>query len=315
MADSETRTYTVWNRDNTSTRVTSLVINNDSNVAHHLAFTGAWESPYAGQTDFTGNTTVVSQSVTYLSDVDDVVKQYVSNSGTSLVVNSTASLVIGYTLNGNGYTAGQTLVGISTSTVVTSAGPNGSPIVGDNIVFVPPQYSMRVSSNSGVSPGWIATGNGYNGQTAVSFSSTNYIIMSDGPSGGTTPGSTVTFVSDQPVLTLAAHSSSTFTARYTNNTGNLGSWPSTFTFTAQSTMTITKLVSNFVGIGTAPVDPGGNGGGGFDGGGNGPGDNGDGPAPGPADNGVSVAGEANQGQDGNGSIGDGSGVNGDSATA
>jgi hypothetical protein len=174
---------------------------------------------------------------------------------------------------------------------------------------------MRVSSNSGVSPGWIATGNGYNGQTAVSFSSTNYIIMSDGPSGGTTPGSTVTFVSDQPVLTLAAHSSSTFTARYTNNTGNLGSWPSTFTFTAQSTMTITKLVSNFVGIGTAPVDPGGNGGGGFDGGGNGPGDNGDGPAPGPADNGVSVAGEANQGQDGNGSIGDGSGVNGDSATA
>jgi hypothetical protein len=321
MADSETRTYTIWNRDSTVTYINSIIISTDPNVSHHIDFPSGWNGPYNNLTNFTANTTVISQPVTYLSDVGNQVKQYVTHSGTNLVINSTASLVIGYTLSLNGYSAGQTITGWgSTNTVITSSGPNdltgGKPIVGDNIIFSPPEYSMQVSNNTGVAAGWVATGNGYNGQTATGLSSTNYIIMSGPPTTSPTPSGTVGFSDPQPVLILSPESSSTFTTRYTNNTNNIGSYDTAFTINALSTVSMTKLVINYVGIGTAPVDPGGGGLGGFDFGG--PGDDGGpgtgAPGDGNADGIGGIAGDANAGEGGTGG-GDGSGVGGDSATA
>lgn len=316
MADSETRTYLIWNRDSVTTYIRSIAFTNDAGVSHHAAFPAGWDGPYASQADFTANTTVISEATTYVSDVGNVIKQYVSHTGTSLVVSSTASLYVGYTLFGNGYTAGQTITGFgTTATVITSAGPNGSPLVSENIQFSPPQYALRVDSNAGISAGWAASGNGYSGQTAQSFSSTDYIIMSAGPSSTPSPGGTITFTSPQTVLTLAAGTSSTFTARYTNNTAAVGTYPATFTIQAQSTQSITKIVSNFVGINTAPVDSGGGGIGGFDGGGTGPGDSGPGAGPGPGSGPGNSAGDANAGDGGNGSSADGSGSDGGTATA
>ena len=297
MADSETRTYLIWNRDSVTTYIRSIVFTNDAGVSHHAAFPAGWDGPYANQADFTANTTAISETASYVGDVGNVIKQYVSNTGTSLRVSSTSSLFVGYTLFGNGYTSGQTITGFgTTATVVTSAGPNGSPQVGENIQFRPPQYTLRVDSNAGISAGWIASGNGYNGQTAQSFSSTDYIIMSGGPVSTPSPGGTITFTSPQTVLTLAPGSSSTFTARYTNNTAVVGTYPATFTIQALSTQSITKIVSNYVGINTPPVDPGGGDGGGWlggtpDTGGTG----GDGPGAGPGASGASGTGDSGDG--------------------
>ena len=318
MSNSETRTYTLWNRDTVPTYVTGIVFTNDSNVSHNISFSGDWSSPYTGLNNFTGNTTGISQPVTYLSDISYEIKQYVSHTGTSLVVNSTSSLVLGYTLNGNGYSAGQTIIGWGTGTIIiTSAGPDdltdGKPIVGDNIQFIPPAYSMQVTSNSGVGAGWVASGNGYSGQTAVGFSSTNYIIMSGPPLSPPTPSETVTFSDPSTILTIAAGSSSTFTAYYTNNTSNFGSYEATFTISAVSTTSITKLVSNYVGIGAVPTS-GGDSGGGFDGGGFGDG-GGDAGVSGVGDGPGNSAGDANAGDGGNGSSADGSGSAGGTASA
>jgi hypothetical protein len=322
MADSETRTYLVWNRDVVTTYLTSMVFNNDAGVDHHAAFPGTWDGPYASQTNFTADTTVISQAVTYVSNVGDVLSQYVSHTGTSLTVSSTASIQAGYTLSGNGYSSGQTVVGFGTSTIViTSAAPNGIPLVGENIEFSPPQYFLIVSNNSGVGANWVASGNGYNNRTAIGFSGTNHIIMSGPPSTTPTPGGTITFTSPQTLLTLPAGSSSTFTIKYSNNTAVLGTYPSTITIraTTSTSADIVKVVSNFVGINTAPVDPGIDyGGGGWTGdgfGGDSPGSPGDGPGPGPGTGPGNSAGDANAGDGGNGSSADGSGSDGASATA
>jgi hypothetical protein len=314
MADSETRTYLIWNRDSVTTYITGIDFTNDAGVSHSVSFPGTWESPFAGQTDYTANTTVETQAVTYADDIGDELKQYVSHTGTSLTVNSTASLVVGYSLFGNGYTAGQTIAGFTSSTVITSAAPNGTPLVGENIQFSPPQYLLRVTSNSGVGVGWEANGNGYTGQTSSGLSSTNYIIMSGPPTSTPTPGGTVTFTLNRTVLILAPFSSSTFTAKYSNNTTVLGTYPASFTIRALSTAPIVKQVSNYIGIGSAPYDGGG--GGGWDGGGFADGGSSAGPGSGPGsgpsgdsgDGGTGAASSAAGGDAGPGASGTGNGT-------
>jgi hypothetical protein len=62
--------------------------------------------------------------------------QYVVNTGTSLVIDSTAGIGAGATLSGNGYSQGQVVTEIlSTTTLVTSYGPNGIPSSGGVITF------------------------------------------------------------------------------------------------------------------------------------------------------------------------------------
>jgi hypothetical protein len=298
-----------------------MVFNNDAAVDHYASFPGTWDGPYAGLSNFTADTTVVSQAVTYVSNVGDVIAQYISHTGTSLTINSTASIQTGYTLSLNSYTSGQTVVGFGTSTIViTSAAPDGIPLVGENIKFSPPQYFLIVSNNSGVGANWVASGIGYTGnnRTAIGFSGTNHIIMSGPPS--TTPSGTITFTSPQTLLTLPAGTTSSFTIKYSNNTTVLGTYPSTITIraTTSTSAEIVKVISNFVGINTAPVDPGIDyGGGGFptDFGGDSPGSPGDGPSTGPGTGPGNSAGDANAGDGGNGTSADGSGSDGSTATA
>ena len=318
MADSETRTYTIWNLSTVTTDINSMIFVNQPEVSHHLSFPAGWESPYAGDINFTAGDTVITETAQATYALEDILRQYKSHTGTTLTVNSNASIGSGYAVNGNGYNT--TVVSTSgTQTVITSAGPVTTPIFNNNIQFLPPQYDLIVDSNSGISANWTAAGNGYSGQTVVATSGSTYLIMSGPPSTTPTPGGVITFTSDQNLmLTLAAGTSATFSAYYSNNSSVTGSYTGTFQINATNPGVIIKYVKNAVGINTPPVAPdGGGGGGGWDPGfgfdsGLG-GDTGNTGVDGTGVNGI--AGDANNGEGGTGAVGDGSGVGGDSATA
>ena len=316
MATSETRTYTIWNLSTASTTIDSMVFTNESEVSHHLGFPAVgWIAPYAGVTDFTANDTLITETAQATYALENILRQYKLHTGTSLTVNSNANIGAGYAVNGNGYNT--TVVSTAgTQTVVTSTGPTTTPILNDNIQFLPPQYDLIVDDNTGISANWTAAGNGYSGQTVAATSGSTYLIMSGPPSSSPTPGGVITFTSDQNLmLTLAAGTSATFTAFYSNNSAVTGSYTGTFLINATQFGSVIKIVKNAVGINTDPIFVDGGGGGGdyyYDGGGGfSPGDS-VGPAPGPAD-GVS-AGNANAGAGGNGTTGQG-GEDGGVATA
>ena len=317
MATSETRTYTIWNLSTASTTINSMVFTNESEVSHHLGFPAVgWIAPYAGVTDFTANNTVITETALAVYALEDILRQYKSHVGTSLTVSSNSNIGVGYAVNGNGYNT--TVVSTAgTQTVITLAGPTTTPILDNDIKFLPPQYDLIVDDNAGISANWTAAGNNYSTQTVVATSGSTYLIMSHPPGSTPTPGGVITFTSDQNLmLTLSSGTSATFTAFYSNNSAVTGSYTGTFLISATQFGSVIKIVKNAVGINTAPIFVGGGGGGGewYYGGGDGfsPGDT-VGPAPGPADS-IS-AGEANQGEGGNGSVGDGSGVDGGSAVA
>lgn len=318
MAISETRTYTIWNLSTASADITSMTFNNQAEISHHLGFpVSGWLSPYAGVTDYTANNTVITETAQATYALEDILRQYKLHTGTSLVVSSNASIGAGYAVNGNGYNT--TVVSTAgTQTVITSAGPATTPILNDNIQFLPPDYNLIVDSNAGISANWTAAGNGYSGQTVIATSGSTYLIMSGPPSSTPTPGGVITFTSDQNLmLTLAAGTSATFTAYYSNNSSVTGSYTGTFLISANTPGPVIKQVRNAVGINTPPIDPGGGGGGGgYDPGFDSPGTDAPSDAPSDAPTGDSPsAGDANNGEGGNGSVGDGTGVAGDSATA
>ena len=314
MATSEINTYTIWNISTASTTINSMVFTNESEVSHHLGFPAVgWIAPYAGVTDFTANDTLITETAQATYALENILRQYKLHVGTSLTVNSNENIGAGYTVSGNGYnTTAVSTAG--TQTVITLAGPTTTPILNDNIQFIPPQYDLIVDDNTGISANWTAAGNNYSGQTVVATSGSTYLIMSGPPSGTPTPGGVITFTSDQNLmLTLSSGTSATFTAFYSNNSSVTGSYTGTFLINATQFGSVIKIVRNAVGINTAPILPGGGGDGGWGGGGF-DGNPGEGPAApaAPAD-GIS-AGDANAGEGGNGTTGQG-GVDGGVATA
>jgi hypothetical protein len=293
-----------------------MVFTNESEVSHHLGFPAVgWIAPYAGVTDFTANDTLITETAQATYALENILRQYKLHTGTDLTVNSNANIGAGYAVNGNGYNT--TVVSTAgTQTVFTLAGPTTTPILNDNIQFLPPQYDLIVNDNTGISTNWTAAGNGYSGQTVAATSGSTYLIMSGPPSSTPTPGGVITFTSDQNLmLTLTSGTSATFTAFYSNNSSVTGSYTGTFLINATQFGSVVKIVKNAVGINTDPifVDGGGGGGEWYYGGGDGfsPGDTDSPAAPGPTDS--VTAGDANAGEGGNGTTGQG-GVDGGVAT-
>ena len=270
-------TYTIRNNSSTTPAVINYftIATNLTQIRHTLNLTG-WDSPWGtGYTAFTEASTLRTVSSTYISNVGTLNKVYQYHTGTSLLLNNNTGIVAGWGVSSTlGYTSGQTVVATSgTSWVITSAAPTAGLVLGDAITFQPPQYLLQVNSISGISVGWVISGNGYNsGQTVVATSGTQWVQVSANASS--TPSGTITFTSNQDIMaTIAPGGTKTFSMNYANVTTARGTYTSLVNIFATVGSSVIKPVNNYLSIVAPAVVPASpyydNVGGGGDGGGGG----------------------------------------------
>ena len=216
--------FTIENRSTTtSATITSIEIADDPNTLHHSDFSN-FGGDFTGDTNNTGNTTVITKNKTYVtgsplrklyqSDTAPVSVQYKSNAGPALVVNSTVGLHTGWIANSDDNTYdGLYIMSVTSATwLVMSGSPTGTPVVNGNITFSTTTNEVTLSNTTGLGPGWTITSNGYSsGQNAyiISVKTGSTIIVDQLP--GTTPtvGNPMIFTSSTNFVTL-------------NNTNDLG---------------------------------------------------------------------------------------------
>ena len=189
---------------------------------------------------------------------------------------STATLYTGMTMNGNGFTVGQTVVSIGAdSTVVASADPNTGVYASAIVTFSPPQYVLRVNNITGLAAGW-TTNSEFTypvSRTVVSTSGTEYLIMS-GDVGSSSPSGNIKFVSNtNDMITLAPNTSATWVMYYSANNSTLSNNIANIKiYATQQGNNVQKEINNVVSINQAPslnnIQPaegfgGGGGGGGY----------------------------------------------------
>lgn len=172
---------------------------------------------------------------------------------------STATLYTGMIMNGNGFTAGQTVVSIGTdSTVVASADPNTGVYAGAIVTFQPPAYVLKVNNITGLSAGWTvdpdAGGFVYSvSRSIISTSGTQYLIMS-GDVGYANPSGDIKFISNQnTMITLAPNSSATWVMYYSANNGSTtNNLPIIKIYSKQNGNISQKTVTNVAAVNQAP---------------------------------------------------------------
>ena len=258
-------TYTIRNNSSTTPAVINYftIATNTAQIRHTLNLTG-WDSPWGtGYTAFTEASTLRTVSSTYISNVGTLTKVYQYHNGTSLLLNNNTGIVAGWGVSSStlGYTSGQTVVATSgTSWVITSAAPTAGLVLGDAITFQPPQYLLQVNSISGISVGWVISGNGYNsGQTVVATSGTQWVQVSANASS--TPSGTIKFTSNQDIMaTIAPLGTKTFSMNYANVTSDYGTYTSLVNIFATVGSSVTKIVNNYLsivapGVVTVPSSP------------------------------------------------------------
>ena len=189
---------------------------------------------------------------------------------------STATLYTGMTINGNGFTTGQTIVSIGTdTTIVASANPDTGVYANAIVEFNPPQYVLQVNNITGLDTGWYVDTDGSGvytaARTVVSTSGTQYLIMS-GDVGYVSPSGSVKFISNvNKMITLAPNTSATWVLYYEANNATVSNNLASITISAtQQGNVVQKEIVNLVSINQAPstsniqppVDPTGGGGGG-----------------------------------------------------
>lgn len=252
-------TYTIRNNSPTTPAVINYftIATNTAQIRHTLNLTG-WDSPWGtGYTAFTEASTLRTVSSTYISNVGTLNKVYQYHNGTSLLLNNNTGIVAGWGVSSTlGYTSGQTVVATSgTSWVITSAAPTAGLVLGDAITFQPPQYLLQVNSISGISVGWVISGNGYSsGQTVVATSGTQWVQVSANASS--TPSGTITFTSNQDIMaTIAPGGTKTFSMNYANVTSARGTYTSLVNIFATVGSSVTKPVNNYLSIVAPAVVP------------------------------------------------------------
>lgn len=170
-------TYTISNLSSTTDiSLRSIEVSNDINVQHHadLSNLGGY---YAGVTDFTGTSTIVSETKTYsiggylkkqfVLDSEDVIRTISYSSSTLLIINSAApSLQPGWIANSSGNSSldGLYIVSISpsTSTWLTMSGPPSSPpTIGGTVTFSTTTDILVLADTDNLDTGWTITENGY----------------------------------------------------------------------------------------------------------------------------------------------------------
>lgn len=256
-------TYTILNNSTDTTAVINYfeITTNLSQIQHHLKIPVTWNAPFNSSpyTDFTGSTTLRSTSKTYVNDlgnINAVTTELTTN--TTIVLNTNAGIQLGWTVYNETYiTSGQTVVNIiGSDTVVISSTPDVVPFSsGEAVSFIPPEYLLDINSTSGLSVGWVATGNGYGGETILEIRSGTRLVMSDQPSSSPSPGGTITFTSDEDnMVSIPPLSTATFVMDYDRITSSLGTYTSAVKIYAQQGAPVVKDVNNFMVVSAAPVN-------------------------------------------------------------
>jgi hypothetical protein len=212
------KTFTLTNY--TASPITINEINFESAAGiPHVADLSNFGGYLSGSTSFTGISTYPTVNVLYVSDTSPVTKLYSTHTGATLTVNNTTGIASGYVLSGNGYTSGQTVVNVLSSTnLQTSAPPTTPPTLNQGITFSTSSVRLIVNNTAGISNGFIASGNGYTlNQSVVSVDSASQLTMSALPNGTPTVGGTISFRNPTPIGTIAAGASIPFTLDYTTS--------------------------------------------------------------------------------------------------
>lgn len=258
-------TFTILNNSTNTTATINYfeISTNLSEIQHYLQIPSNWNAPFNTGTyvNFTGNSTLRSESKTYVSDVRNINRSTVGvTNSTSLVLDSNSGIQVGWTVyNANYITSGQTVSSLSGSdTVIISAVPNVTPFnSGTAITFIPPEYLLDVNNTTDLEVGWIASGNGYSSAAILEVRSSSRLVMDSQPSTNPTIGGTINFVSNQDsMVEVPPLSSSTFTMDYGNVITTFGTYTSTVYVYATQGTPITKIIRNYMAIDVPSPEPG-----------------------------------------------------------
>ena len=210
----ESKTFTIYNKSSSlAAKINSISFRDNSNVQHHanLSVFGL-SSDYTGASTDPGTLTKTYVTggwlqKTYSSYNFDVQKTIKGYSGSAILLDNILGIdpgCIGW-LGNNFYSTRSVVSTSATNWVIMSGGPvGGTPSIDDTIVFSTTTHILTIlgtNATSGMSAGWIVTGNGFdNPTTIVSVIDSNNLQVSIPPS--TTPSaSAITFTAPVEVDT------------------------------------------------------------------------------------------------------------------
>lgn len=212
--------FTIQNLSTTtSATINSILVTDDANILHHSNFSN-FGGDFTGDTNNTGNTTVVTKNKSYVTG-SPLLKEYDSatfpidvrykgHTGTTLIVDSTVGLVSSWVSNSDDDTYdGLYIVTVTSATwLVMSGTPSGTPVFNGNIEFSTSTNELTLQSpdtTSGLGPGWTITGNGYEvvqNAYIISVKDSTTLIVDQLPVNTPTPGNDMIFTSSTNFLTL-----------------------------------------------------------------------------------------------------------------
>ena len=184
-------------------------------LGDQLAFRGN-ALPFSATGNFVIDNRPETATITgYSTIVETIQRNYVSHVGTTLNLNSTAGIGVGWqvslNISGGGYVSGQTVTNIIGNSVVTSAPPTNNPST-PTVPLVIPQDTLITFTNpvlghiltiNRTDPvprgeiGWVATDNVFQDQTIINelpaTLPSTIVEMSGAPSSTPVIGSSITF--------------------------------------------------------------------------------------------------------------------------
>jgi hypothetical protein len=267
------KNFTLYNYSSTTATLNQITFVTPVGI-QHIADLSAFGGYLAGQSAFTGTGTYPVEPATYQSDTRPENAIYVAHYNTAsnfyLIVDSTTRIQPSWIASDNGYTSGQSVVSVTSSTWLRmSAAPTFAPTVGQAISFSTSTIQLTVDNTTGISAGFVAVGNGYSiGQTVVSVVSGSVLQMSAYPNGIPSVGGTINFENRSPIGTLAPGGSIPFSVDHTTSLTSVGTYTTRIDIIGNVNGPKTKVVRNAVVLSTVPVvdpgniffDPGGGGG-------------------------------------------------------
>lgn len=256
----------------TTATISRFQFADDGGIQHSVDFAG-WNSPWNGGGYVNLDDTLRSENKTFVSEtspISQVFREYYNSSTWHfLVVDDTTGINAGYTVEDvtfpESFVSGQVVVAVTSATWIEIDQAPDAPLVVDTSVLrfkdpVLPTYALEVNDTTNLQAGWIASGNGYSGQTIVSIESGTLLSMSNSPGSTPTVGQPITFTSDSDVMAvLAPGETKDFLVDYSNITSTPGTYNSQITITADLDGTVTLLPKGVVNINYTPVYTGGGG--------------------------------------------------------